>query len=155
MYVLPSAFIPGFLRLTSLQSPAYTEFKYSDLRISSQARSGPASGGIAPGGQRDLWREVAKVTAKITNTGKIAGAEAAQLYITLPETTDTPRQLRGFDKILLNPDASGTVEFSLLRRDLSVWDAENQVWAIPKGKIVVNVGASSRDLRLEGVIDIA
>lgn len=133
---------------------AYTEFKYSDIQISSQARSGPASGEVVPGGQRDLWDEVAKVTAKIANIGKVAGAEVAQLYITLPESTDTPRQLRGFDKVFLNPDASGTVAFSLLRRDLSEWDAENQVWAIPKGKIIVNIGASSRDLRLNGVIEI-
>ncbi|KAK7222133.1 hypothetical protein V2G26_010136 [Clonostachys chloroleuca] len=133
---------------------SYTEFKYSDIQISSQARSGPASGEVVPGGQRDLWDEVAKVTAKIANIGKVAGAEVAQLYITLPESTDTPRQLRGFDKVFLNPDASGTVAFSLLRRDLSEWDAENQVWAIPKGKIIVNIGASSRDLRLNGVIEI-
>ncbi|CAH0025399.1 unnamed protein product [Clonostachys rhizophaga] len=134
---------------------SYTKFEYSDIEISSQARSGPASGDIAPGGQRDLWDEVAKVTAKITNAGKVAGAEAVQLYITLPESTDSPRQLRGFDKVFLGPDAWGTVAFSLFRRDLSVWDVENQSWTIPRGTIVVNVGASSRDLRLEGVIEIA
>jgi beta-glucosidase len=97
---------------------------------------------------------VATVTATITNTGSVAGAEVAQLYVTLPSSAPPtpPKQLRGFAKLKLEPGKSGTVTFNLRRRDLSYWDTGRQQWVVPSGSFGVSVGASSRDVRLTGSI---
>lgn len=82
------------------------------------------------------------------------GAEVAQLYITLPSSAPAapPKQLRGFDKIKLEPGAKGAVTFNLRRKDLSYWDTRTQNWIVPTGSFGVSVGASSRDIRLTGTI---
>lgn len=83
------------------------------------------------------------------NTGKVEGATVPQLYVAyarrVPHTP--PKQLRGFDKVLLAPDKSRTVKFELMRRDLSYWDVVSHEWLIPKGEFVISVGFSSRDLK--------
>ncbi|KAM7217010.1 Glycosyl hydrolase family 3 C-terminal domain containing protein [Rhypophila decipiens] len=136
---------------------SYTNFTYSDIAVTSQAKSGPATGATIPGGREDLWETVATVTATITNSGGVAGAEVAQLYITLPSSAPAapPRQLRGFDKLKLAPGASGTATFNLRRRDLSYWDTRAQNWVVPSGSFGVSVGASSRDIRLTGTISVS
>lgn len=103
-----------------------------------------------------MFENVGTVTATITNTGSVSAAEVAQLYISLPAGSPAapPRQLRGFDKLSLAPGASGTVTFDLRKRDLSYWDVASQNWIVPSGSFAVNVGASSRDLRLTGSIAV-
>jgi beta-glucosidase len=138
-------------------APAYTTFDYSDISVTSTATSGPANGPIVPGGRQDLFDTVATVTARITNSGSVAGAEVAQLYVTYPSSAPStpPRQLRGFDKIRLAAGASGTVTFDIRRRDLSYWDVRTQRWVLPSGTFQVVVGASSRDIKLRGSIQVA
>lgn len=120
------------------------------------AIGGPAVGETGPGGRIDLFDDVAEVTATIINTGEVAGAEVAQLYITLPASAPAtpPKQLRGFAKLKLAAGESGTVTFPLRRKDLSYWDVTSQNWIVPQGTIGVKVGASSRDIRLEGEIEV-
>ncbi|KFY35353.1 hypothetical protein V494_05986 [Pseudogymnoascus sp. VKM F-4513 (FW-928)] len=132
---------------------SYTTFKYSDLTATYTDKT-EGSTTTAPGGAEGLYDVVATVTAKITNTGTVEGAEVAQLYIGLPSTApSTPvRQLRGFSKINLAPGESGTVTFSVRRRDLSYWDTDAQKWVTPTGEFTVSVGASSRNLALKGTI---
>lgn len=132
---------------------SYTTFDYSSLTLSSISSS-PGSSNPAPGGASNLWDTVATVSATITNTGSVSGAEVAQLYIGLPASAPaTPlKQLRGFDKLPLAAGASGTVTFSLRRKDLSYWDVGQQKWVLPTGAFNVYVGASSRDIRLTGTI---
>lgn len=97
------------------------------------------------------------MTAKITNSGSVAGAEAAQLYIGLPVSAPAapPKQLRGFTKLSLAPGASGTATFNLRRKDLSYWDVGRQNWVVPSGQFAISVGASSRDARLTGTITVS
>lgn len=97
------------------------------------------------------------MTATITNSGSVAGAEVPQLYLTLPSGAPAapPKQLRGFTKLSLQPGASGTATFNLRRRDLSYWDVSSQNWIVPKGNFGISVGASSRDSRLNGNIVIS
>lgn len=95
---------------------------------------------------------MATVTATITNSGAVAGAEVAQLYVSLPTPNTPVRQLRGFAKLKLGVGESKVAEFKLRRRDLSYWDVGRQAWVVPEGKIGVVVGASSRDARLNGEI---
>lgn len=140
-----------------LTSPsAFTTYEYSNLQIDSVASAGPAMGETVPGGRDDLFDEVMEVTATITNTGDVEGAEVAQLYITLPESAPEtpPRQLRGFEKVWLAPGESQTVSFYLRQKDLSYWDVGLQNWVVPMGTFGISVGASSRDIRLVGEVDV-
>lgn len=125
--------------------------------MTSTATSGAAKGPVVPGGRADLFDEVATVTATVTNSGAVDGAEVAQLYLSLPASAPDapPKQLRGFDKLKLKAGASGTVTFNLRKKDLSYWDSKLQNWVVPSGSHAVAVGASSRDLRLKDAITVA
>jgi beta-glucosidase len=139
---------------------SYTTFNYSNLAITKAASSSNTTtlntgaypkGPVAEGGQTDLWDVLVTVSADVTNAGDVAGAEVAQLYVGIPGAAAT-RQLRGFDKVFLNATATEKVEFGLTRRDLSVWDVVAQKWRLPLGEpgFGIWLGASSRDLRLQG-----
>ncbi|KAL0264681.1 hypothetical protein SLS55_000632 [Diplodia seriata] len=132
---------------------SYTNFTYSELVV------GDGGGGshYGPSGTTDLYAPLATVTATITNSGGVDGAEVAQLYLSLPASSgvDAPvRQLRGFEKIGLAAGESGSVEFVIRRKDASYWDVTSQQWVLPSGRRTVAVGASSRDLRLEGLLAV-
>ncbi|KAI0015001.1 glycoside hydrolase family 3 protein [Xylariomycetidae sp. FL0641] len=132
---------------------SYTTFAYSSLRISGNnltRAAGPS--GTWRGG---LWDLAATVQADVANTGALAGAEVAQLYLGIPGGDGPPKQLRGFEKKVLAPGQSATVRFDLTRRDLSVWDVAAQAWTLRPGAYEVMVGASSRDVRLKGQIEVA
>ncbi|KAI9172586.1 Beta-glucosidase cel3A [Paramyrothecium foliicola] len=136
---------------------SYTNFTYSGISVTSTAKSGPATGPIVPGGNKDLFDTVATVTVSIRNSGGVAGAEVAQLYLTYPNSAPStpPRQLRGFDKLKLAPGASGTATFNLRKRDLSYWDVRTQKWVVPSGTFRVSIGASSRDIRQQANLQVA
>mmetsp|Transcript_9552 Transcript_9552/g.18119 ORF Transcript_9552/g.18119 Transcript_9552/m.18119 type:complete len:717 (+) Transcript_9552:36-2186(+) len=108
---------------------SYTSFHYHELQVSGSS----------------------SVSFKLENTGKVVGAEVAQLYLGFPETAgEPPRQLKGFQKVVLQPGETKSVEISLTPRDLSIWDAKTHEFAVVKGEFDVFVGSSSRDLRLLG-----
>lgn len=96
------------------------------------------------------------MTASIKNTGYTSGAEVAQLYVDLPSSAPDhpPKQLRGFDKLSLQPGQTKTATFSLRKKDLSYWDVSSQKWIVPKGQFKLYVAASSRDIKLTGTIDV-
>ncbi|CAO2651518.1 Nn.00g040880.m01.CDS01 [Neocucurbitaria sp. VM-36] len=134
---------------------SYTNFTYSDLTVTGAPTTGPATGAKGPGGPADLWETVATVTAKVANSGGVAGAEVPQLYVGYPAAAnEPPKQLRGFTKLKLEAGASGTATFKLRRRDLSIWDAKTKQWSVASGEYDVFVGASSRDVRLTGKITV-
>lgn len=132
----------------------------------------PSAAGGGEGGNPSLYDVHVTVSVSITNTGKAAGAEVAQLYLSYPKSkvmgdatggmresswfdadmSDFPvKVLRGFEKIHLKPGEVKDVLFKLTRRDLSFWDVGEQNWVMPvEGKFTLRVGASSRDIRLEG-----
>lgn len=111
---------------------------------------------MIPGGRADLWDAVATVSVTVANSGAVQGAEVAQLYVGFPASANTPpKQLRGFEKTLLDVGAEASVEFQLLRRDLSVWDATRQNWVVPTGEFTLYVGSSSRDVRQTGKLTVA
>jgi beta-glucosidase len=77
---------------------------------------------IQPGGNAELWATLATISATVTNTGSVARATMAQLYLSYPNEANAPALiLRGFEKIALDAGASGTLQFPLTRRDLSYW----------------------------------
>jgi len=135
---------------------SYTEFEYSNISIiqstANTAEYPSADVSIIQGGHPQLWDVLFNVTAVIKNVGEVAGAEVAQLYLGIP--TAPIRQLRGFDKVAIQPNESAQVSFSLTRRDLSVWDVVAQQWKLQSACYNVSVGASSRDLRLNTTLVI-
>lgn len=131
---------------------SYTTFNYVGLVVSISAPPGPSNGRIIPGGPEELFDSVGTISVTIQNTGAVTGAEVAQLYLGLPNSAPStpPKQLRGFQKLNLQPGESGTATFELNRRDLSYWDVQTQKWVVPRGTFSVYVGASSRDIREDG-----
>ena len=117
---------------------SYTKFGYSNLSI--------ASAGSA-GGQ-------ALASFDVANTGKVAGAEVAQVYVGAPPVNpvgEPNKQLRGFDKVFLGPGQSQHVSVPIDSRAVSYWNTSIHNWAVEAGCHPVLVGSSSRDIRLQGV----
>ncbi|KAH7377525.1 beta-glucosidase 2 precursor [Cadophora sp. MPI-SDFR-AT-0126] len=141
---------------------SYSTFELSDLSISTSAStdisSTPASQSSAtPGGNPALWENLYNVTVTLTNTGGVAGATVPQLYLSYPGSAPAgtpPKQLRGFEKVMLEAGESASVSFELMRRDLSFWDVAAQEWVIPSGEFGVSVGFSSRDLKVVGSVTV-
>jgi len=113
---------------------------------------------------RDAAARAWRATARVTNTGKRAGAEVVQVYLSLPASADAlgarqpPRRLVGFQRIELVPGASGEVSIALDPRasnhPFGVWDEQKRAWAVPAGTFTVWLGRSSspRDLVAIGTI---
>ena len=97
------------------------------------------------------------VTFRVTNTGDRRGKEVAQLYVgDRAATVARPvRELRAFAKVDLEPGGTTVVEFALTARDFSYWSTRLGDWVLEGGEFELSVGASSRDLRLGAVVDIA
>ena len=137
---------------------SYTTFKHADLSIESMADASLASFPsksvpIVQGGHPELWQVLHQVSVNVTNTGDVAGHDVVQLYLGVPNSPE--RQLRGFERVgILQPGESREVQFSLDRRDMSIWNVVAQQWELQKGSYKVWIGASSRDLRVEGEIII-
>jgi beta-glucosidase len=135
---------------------SYTTFSYGNLSIEAVSNGSLAafpspSVPVVQGGHPELWQVVYHVKVTVTNSGKVAGHEVAQLYLGVPNAP--AKQLRGFERVgILQPGESREVEFALDRRDLSIWNVTAQGWELQKGTYGVWVGASSRDIRQEGGI---
>jgi beta-glucosidase len=116
---------------------SYTSFGYDDLRLA------PDADGLT-----------ARVT--VTNTGERAGREVVQLYVALDgsRVRRAPRELKAFATVDLEPGRSAEVELRVRRRDLAYWDLAVDSWVVEGGQYTVAVGASSRDLRLQGHVEV-
>ena len=92
-----------------------------------------------------------KVKVPVTNTGKVAGAEVVQLYIhDVEASVDRPvKELKGFDKVYLEPGQTKFVEFVIDRDALSFFDAEKHEWVAEPGEFKALIAASSEDIRGE------
>ncbi|KAG5970576.1 glycoside hydrolase 3 [Claviceps digitariae] len=131
---------------------SYTTFSYSDLVVELSASQQSLCNSASASSETGLWDVVATVQARVRNSGLVAGEEVAQLYVGIPGAP--PKQLRGFEKSSLAPGQDATVRFELTRRDLSEWHVGLQKWVVQEGEYTVFVGASSRDIRLQGVISV-
>jgi len=114
---------------------SYSTFSYSDVTLSSKSLRGD---------------DILTVTAKVTNTSKVAGAEIVQLYINDKQSSvERPiKELKGFDKVFLEPGESKTVNIKLTKRDLSFWDIKTNDWLAESGEFQVMLGAAVDDIRL-------
>ena len=119
---------------------SYTTFEYSNLRISPE--------------QQGVLGEV-KVSCTVKNTGKRIGDEVVQLYLRdeISSVTTYVKILRGFERITLQPNEEKEVTFTLSPQDLAIWD-KNMKFQVEPGTFKVMIGASSKDIKLEGKFTI-
>ncbi len=120
---------------------SYTTYKYSNLKIS-----------------KKHLKKGDKLTIEFTikNSGKVSGAEVAQLYVQ-DVNASLPRpfkELKGFKKIFLNPGESKKVSFILNEKDFAYWDISKHSWYAEPGDYYIMVGASSNDIRLIEKIEL-
>jgi beta-glucosidase len=120
---------------------SYTTFKYSNLKTSSASLS--ANGEIT-------------VSVDVTNTGKRAGDEVVQLYVThLNSKVDRPgKELRGFQRITLKPNETRSVQLPLKAANLAYWGVEKHQWVVEADQVKLTVGSSSVDSRAEKTIAV-
>ncbi|MGA2569989.1 MAG: glycoside hydrolase family 3 C-terminal domain-containing protein [Terracidiphilus sp.] len=115
---------------------SYTTFSYSGLKV--------------PAGAVDAGQP-AVVEATVTNTGKLAGDEVAELYLKFPSVAGAPRiALRGFERVHLEPGASTTVKFELKPRDMSMVTSAGEP-IVAEGAYTVIVGGGQPDTGAAGV----
>jgi len=113
---------------------SYTSFSYSNLKLSAA-----------------VFNKKLNATVTITNTGKVAGKEVVQLYLTAPHTgLDKPsEELKAFGKTgLLKPGESQTIMLTLNPKDLASFNTDATAWVADAGKYEVKIGASSEDIKL-------
>jgi len=120
---------------------SYTTFEYSEFEISSAELAPPYA---------------LNVSFLIKNTGKVDGAEVAQLYV---GAVDSPvfrpeKELKEFTKIYLDAGETKRVNLALDARSFAIYDVEENEWVVPAGKYQIFVGTSSRDIRLQHEIII-
>jgi beta-glucosidase len=119
---------------------SYTQFQYSNLRIDPPE--------IYSQGE-------AQVSVDVENTGKRAGVETVQLYLHeryAPVSTPV-KQLRGFERVALEPGEKKTVTFRIGPEDLQLLD-RNMHWVVVPGTFDIMVGKSSADIVLKGSLEV-
>lgn len=123
---------------------SYTTFSYSDLVVSAPERTTDTTG------KPDLK---AKVSVKVTNTGKVPGNEIVQVYVAYPddsELTQVPLALKAFRKLRdVQPGETRLVEVVLDKYAVSYWEERILSWTMDKGDYTVYVGSSSENLPLK------
>ena len=121
---------------------SYTSFEYSNLRLSANAIN-----------EGDPFT----VTFTVKNVGKVAGAEIAQLYVSDVESTlyRPAKELKGFKKVFLQPGEEKDVEINLDSRAFAYYNVAINDWHVESGDFKILVGASSRDIKLEGIVNVA
>jgi beta-glucosidase len=120
---------------------SYTRFSYKHLTISSK--------NISMNADSD---KTVSVDFDVTNTGKRLGKEVAELYIGFPSTAampQPPKQLKGFEKVTLEPGQTQHVRLMLDPRSFSCWNTKAHDWKIQPGTYQIKVGSSSRDFQLK------
>ena len=127
---------------------SYTTFEYSALKLDAKK--------IKAG-------QPVVASVKVKNTGKRAGKEIVQFYISAPTGNDCKppyrearpqKELKGFEKVELKPGETKTVTVTLDARAFSVWDVDLHDWYIPGGTYQVLAAASSRDVRLCAKVEV-
>ncbi|MBM7603996.1 beta-glucosidase [Metabacillus crassostreae] len=96
------------------------------------------------------------VSFDLTNTGEVAGAEIAQLYIEKVDSKifRSQKELKGFDKVYLEPGETKRVTLTLTKRDFSYYNPEIKDWEIESGLYKIQVGSSIQEIHLEETIEM-
>ncbi len=120
---------------------SYTTFACSNLRLSRE---------------KITDRETLTAAVTVTNTGKRAGKSVVQLYVGDRESTALRpvRELKGFEKVELQPGESRDVTFTLDKRAFACWNTQIHDWYVETGAFTIEVGQSSRDIEVSGEVTV-
>jgi beta-glucosidase len=120
---------------------SYTTFKYSNLKVSSD--------NIQTG-------KPLTISFDITNTGKRAGDEVAQLYVRhLHSEVQRPqKELKGFERITIQPGETKTVSLKLHAKDLAYWNEIKKAFTVEPDRIQLQIDSSSDDIRLTEEVQV-
>lgn len=120
---------------------SYTKFDYERMHLSADEISDT---------------DTLKVTVTVKNTGKVFGKEIVQLYVSDRQTrvTRPVKELKGFEKISLEPGEEKKIIFELGKRAFAYYNTEQHDWCVNSGIFDILVGASSRDIRLRAQVQI-
>ena len=120
---------------------SYTTFEYSDLKLSKSAI-------------RD--NESLKLSFRVKNTGAVAGAETAQIYVSDRESTvfRPVKELKAFMKVDLQPGEEKRITVTLGKRAFAYYNVAISDWHVESGDFDICVGASSADIRLRATVGV-
>jgi len=120
---------------------SYTTFAYSDINVEPAVFNGTAP---------------VKVTFTVRNTGKRAGAEIAELYVGQqnPVITRAIKELKGFEKVFLQPGQSQTITLELNQRSFAYFNTATEEWDALPGTYNILVGGSSQNTPLHGQVSL-
>ncbi|WP_132311908.1 glycoside hydrolase family 3 C-terminal domain-containing protein [Paenibacillus sp. BK033] len=120
---------------------SYTDFAYSELTVDKETM---------------MDNETLHVSVKVTNIGLRAGMEVVQLYVRDKESTviRPDKELKGFDKIRLEPGESKIVSFELDKRSFAYYDSELHDWIVETGEFELLIGRSSQDIILSETVTV-
>jgi beta-glucosidase len=120
---------------------SYTTFAYSNLHISPEVM--PLDGRVS-------------IEFTVTNTGKVTGAEIAQIYVRDAHAS-VPRpekELKGFSKITLQPGESKVVRVRLSAKEFAFWDTSSHAWRTDPHAYTLLIGGASNRIALEGQVTL-
>ena len=120
---------------------SYTTFEYGNLRLDRSELTD---------------KEVLKVEADVTNTGDRAGKEIVELYVTDVNSSmlRPEKELKGFEKVLLEPGETKTVTFMLDYRAFAYYEPRIKDFMVESGEFKIHVGKSSMDIELTETVTV-
>ena len=119
---------------------SYTNFSYGPVKLSTKR-----------------FQDKVVVSVAVENTGKMAGKEVVQLYVSAPQQKlkKPASELRAFAKTrLLNPGESQTISFTLTAKDLASFDPTSSSWIAEAGTYSINIGASASEIKTSATITL-
>lgn len=157
-------YFPGYTKSVEYRESIYVGYRYYDK--AKKAVRFPFGYGLSytkfDYGKPVLGKSAIKdteeltVTVPIKNTGKLAGSEVVQLYVShkKPSIFKAEQELKGFEKVTLQPGESAEVRFALDKRSFAYYNVELKDWHVESGDYEIRIGASSRDIRHKAVVAV-
>lgn len=120
---------------------SYTAFSYASLKTS----------------KKNYTRgETIKATIQIKNTGKLAGKETGQWYVTKDGSAveRAEKELKAFNKVMIPAGKEATVTVNIPVADLAYYDEQTKSWEVEPGNYILQAGASSKDIRARVIVNV-
>ena len=120
---------------------SYTDYKYSGFFTNKKSYASS---------------ETITATLKVKNTGKYAGKETVQLYVSKPGSVveRADKELKAFKKVSIAPGETASVTLNIPVKDLAYYDTTGSKWVVEPGKYKLLAGTSSRDITQTGTIEV-
>lgn len=100
--------------------------------------------------------ETLSVSVDVKNTGDCPGKEVVQLYVA-PVNSEVPRparELKGFEKVSLEPGEKKTVAFTMDDRAFAIWNADLHCWDVPDGTYMIQICRNAQEVILEKEVQV-